>query len=77
MAKNNEAKLVEVANPAKLTNAKIQEISKDDGTDNPENSANKDVAEQLKQSRADAKATAKSDDTNTPRDLPGAGGARG
>lgn len=54
-----KAKLAEVQQPAKLTNAKIAEISGDDGTDEAENSANKDVAEQLRQERADAKKPAK------------------
>lgn len=53
--RNKQAKLAEVNDPKKLTDAKIQEISGDDGSDDPENSANKDVAEQLKQERAAAK----------------------
>lgn len=71
---NRKAKLAEVNDPAKLTTAKIQEISGDDGTDTAENSANKDVAEGLKQAKADAKP---SKDTKTPKTQPGAGGARG
>jgi len=54
-------KLAEVEHPEKLTDAKIQEISGDDGTDEAENSANKDVAEALRQDRAEAKAAAKGD----------------
>lgn len=56
---HREAKLAEVNEPRKLTDEKVKEISGDDGTDEPENSANKDVAEQLKQARADAKKTGK------------------
>jgi hypothetical protein len=68
-----KAKLAEVQNPAKLTDAKIQEISGDDGSDDPENSANKDVAEGLKEQRSAAK---KKGDTTKPKDEPGTGGAR-
>lgn len=57
--RNHQTKLAEVNDPKKLTDAKIQEISGDDGSDDPENSANKDVAEQLRQERADAKKPAK------------------
>jgi hypothetical protein len=48
-------KLAEVQRPADLTDAKIREISGDDGSDDAENSANKDVSEALKQERAEAK----------------------
>jgi hypothetical protein len=66
-------KLADVQNPAKLTNAKIKEISGDDGSDDAENSANKDVAEALKQERAEAK-----DPDDTDRGyFRGQGGASG
>ena len=55
----HRASLAEVPNPAKLTDAKIKEISADDGTDTAENSANRDVANQLKEQRATAKTPAK------------------
>ena len=51
--------LAEVQEPRKLTDEKIAEISGDDGSDTAENSANKDVAEGLKEARADAKKPAK------------------
>lgn len=49
-------KLAKVNDPAKLTNAKIDEIAgkHDDPTD-PEQTANVDVAETLEQNRDDAK----------------------
>ena len=53
----HRSKLAEVEHPRKLTDAKIKEISGDDGSDDPENSANKDVAEGLKKDRAAAKKT--------------------
>jgi hypothetical protein len=49
------ATLAEVPNPAKVTDAQIQDITKDDGTDLPHNTANADAAETLKQNRDDAK----------------------
>jgi hypothetical protein len=64
-----KAKLAEVPDPAKLTEAKIKEISGDDGSDDAENSANKDVAEGLKEDKALAKKGEKRE--------PGQGGARG
>lgn len=54
-------KLVEIEHPEKLTNAEIKGISGDDGTDEAENSANRDVAEGLRKDRAEAKASAKGD----------------
>lgn len=48
-------KLAEVPDPAKVTDAKIQEITADDGTDTAENSANADAAETLKTQRKEAK----------------------
>ena len=48
-------KLAEVNDPANLSAAKIQEISGDDGTNDRENSANQDVAEHLKDTKAEAK----------------------
>jgi hypothetical protein len=48
-------KLADVQRPAELTDAKIKEISGDDGSNDAENSANKDVTEALKQKREDAK----------------------
>lgn len=66
-------KLADVPNPAKLTDAKIREISGDDGSDDAENSANKDAAEAMKQDRAAAK-----DKDNTDRSyFGGQGGATG
>jgi len=49
-------KLAHVPDPAKLSDKKIKEISGDDGTDDPENAANQDVAETLKNNRDAAKA---------------------
>lgn len=49
------AKLAEVQNPAKLTEKKIDEISGDDGSDDAENKANKDVADGLREDKALAK----------------------
>lgn len=57
--RNKKASVAEVQEPRKLTDEKIKEISGDDGTDTAENSANKDVAEGLKEARADAKKPAK------------------
>jgi hypothetical protein len=48
-------KLAEVNDPAKLTEAKIAEISGDDGTNDRENSANQDVADHLRDTKAEAK----------------------
>lgn len=69
-------KLAEVQNPAKLTDKKIKEISGDDGSDDAENSANKDAAEAMKQDRKAAKAK---DDGNGGQDtyFAGQGGAQG
>lgn len=69
-------KLAEVNNPKDLTSEKIQEISGDDGSDDAENSANRDVAEQLKEQKAEASSTSKKK-TQTPARQPGEGGARG
>jgi hypothetical protein len=49
------AKLAEVNDPANLTEAAIQEISGDDGSDTAENSANRDVADALHDAKTDAK----------------------
>lgn len=48
-------KLAEVNDPAHLTDAKIQEISGDDGTNEAHNTANQDVAEHLEDTKAEAK----------------------
>lgn len=48
-------KLAQVNDPAKLTDAKIKEITADDGSDDAENTANKDAAETLKQAKSEAK----------------------
>lgn len=64
-----KTKLAEVSDPAKLTTAHIKEISGDDGTDSDENSANRAVAEGLKEDKALAKKGEKRE--------PGQGGARG
>lgn len=66
-------KLAQVDNPAKLTDAKIKEISGDDGSDDAENSANKDAAEAMKQDRAEAKGN----DTDDRSYFGGQGGAAG
>lgn len=67
-------KLAQIGDPAKLTNAKIDEIAGEhsDKTD-PEQSANVDVAETLKQAKTDAK----SDDAPAPTYFHGQGGAAG
>lgn len=71
-------KLAQVQNPAKLTDAKIKDISGDDGSDEAENSANKDVAEKLKEDRKEAKAKkpVRDDDGETGY-FAGQGGAQG
>jgi hypothetical protein len=69
-------KLADVQDPAKLTDAKIAAISGDDGSDDAENSANKDAAEAMKRDR-DA---AKGKDTDEDGDrayFGGQGGAAG
>ena len=48
-------KLAQVNDPAKLTAKKIDEIAKDDGTNEPENAANADAAQHLKETRDEAK----------------------
>ena len=50
---NRRASLVE--EPEKMTTAEIKEASADDGTDTPENSANKDMADGLKEAKAGSK----------------------
>jgi len=73
LSQGRKARLV-TQDPKTMTEAKIKEVSADDGTDDPENSANKDVGEGLRQAKADAKS---GKDTKTPKTQPGAGGARG
>ncbi len=75
LSTGRKARLAEVQNPAKLTDAKIQEISGDDGSDDPENAANRDVAEGLKEARTEAKNPAKAK-AKGARNQPGPGGAR-
>lgn len=67
-------KLATVADPAKVTTAKIDEIAGEhsDETD-PEQSANVDVADTLKHNKADAKAA----DEPVPTYFHGQGGAAG
>lgn len=67
-------KLAQVDNPAKITNDRIEEIAGEHGDESdPEQSANADVADALKQ----AKAEAKSKDETTPSYFHGQGGAAG
>jgi hypothetical protein len=69
-------KLAQVENPAKLTDKEIKRISGDDGSDDPENTANADAAEAMKQDRAEAKG--KDDDHDGERGyFAGQGGAQG
>lgn len=69
-------KLAQVADPAKLTDKKIKEISGDDGSEDPENAANRDAAEAMKQNRAEAKGRGDEDDGER-RYFGGQGGAQG
>ncbi len=70
-------KLAQVENPAKLTDKKIKDITKDDGTDEPENSANKDAAETLKKDRAEAKGKGDEDKEGQRAYFSGQGGGQG
>lgn len=70
-------KLTHVDDPSDLTAAKIDEISGDNGTDDRENSANQDVADHLRATKADAKSKFGDPDINLSANRGGGAGEPG